>query len=72
MMTYKAQLTDQKHPLPALKCRLAMQSFIHSSHHDSSEHATDLADRSEDSSPLRDFQRLVPGAKNVDRATVQT
>ena len=49
-----------------------MQPLVHRSHHDTSEHAAYLADRSEDSSPLSDFQRLVPGAQDVDRATVQT
>jgi hypothetical protein len=49
-----------------------VQPLVHCSHHDTSEHAANLADRSEDSSPLSDLQRLVPGAKDVDGATVKT
>jgi len=48
-----------------------MEPLVHRSHHDTGKHAANLADRSEDSSPLSNLQRLVPGAQDVDGATVQ-
>jgi hypothetical protein len=49
-----------------------MQALIHRCHHYTCEHAAYLSDSCEDSCPFRNFQRLVPGPKDVDSATVQT
>jgi len=48
-----------------------MQALVHCCHHDTGEHAADLADGREDGSALCNLQGLVPGAKNVDGAAIQ-
>jgi hypothetical protein len=49
-------VTDDEDPLPSLKRGPIVQALVHSCHHDTGEHATDLADGCEDSCSFRDFQ----------------
>jgi hypothetical protein len=49
-------VTDDEDPLPALQRCLVVQTLVHSCHHDTSKHATDLADGCEDGCSFRDLQ----------------
>jgi hypothetical protein len=49
------RLTDEEHPLPAFETISPFHSFVHSRHHDTREHASQLPNGREDGRSLRDF-----------------
>lgn len=55
---FTKQLTNDEDPLPSLKRCFPVQAFIHSCHHNTREHAANLADSCKDGCSFCDLQRF--------------